>query len=54
MINENTRIGVVGLGLLGGSYIKGLKKAGYENLVGIDIDTEAVEYAKYSGWIKDG
>lgn len=54
MLNEKTKIGVVGLGLLGGSYVRGLKNAGYDNLIGIDIDEEAAEYAKYSGWIAEG
>lgn len=35
---------IVGLGLIGGSYAKGLKKAGYE-IYGVDIHHETIEYA---------
>jgi len=38
------RIGIVGLGLIGGSYAKSLKKYGYE-IYGIDINQESLDYA---------
>lgn len=37
-------IGIVGLGLIGGTYAKSLRKYPY-NLVGIDIDEETLKYA---------
>lgn len=37
-------IGIVGLGLIGGSYAKSLKKYGYK-IYGIDIDQETLDYA---------
>ena len=53
MISRGSKIGIVGLGLLGGSYAKGLYQAGYQ-VVGIDIDPEAIEFAKRMKWIVDG
>lgn len=37
-------IGIVGLGLIGGSYAKSLKKYGYK-IYGIDINQDTIEYA---------
>lgn len=54
MIASDTRIAIVGLGLLGGSYAKGFSNAGFENLVGIDIDDNATNLAKESHLIKEG
>ena len=45
MISKASKITVVGLGLLGGSYAKGLYNAGYK-VTGIDIDESAIEYGK--------
>ena len=43
-MNKNTKFLIVGLGLIGGSYAKGLKKAGYE-VGAIDVDLESINYA---------
>lgn len=53
MIDENTRFAVVGLGVLGGSYVQALSAKGY-HCIGIDIDSSSVEKAKESGWIEQG
>ena len=53
MITKETKITIVGLGLLGGSYAQGLSSAGY-TVYGIDIDPEAVSFAKEKGWIAGG
>lgn len=53
MISKAKKIAIVGLGLLGGSYAKGLARANYQ-LIGIDIDLEAVEFAKRLNWIVEG
>lgn len=37
-------IGIIGLGLIGGTYAKGLKNYPY-NVYGIDIDQEAIDYS---------
>ncbi|MBR5295571.1 MAG: prephenate dehydrogenase, partial [Clostridia bacterium] len=42
--NADTKILIVGLGLLGGSYAKALKKKGY-TVYAIDKESESVEYA---------
>ena len=53
MISKNTKITIIGLGLLGGSYAQGLSEAGCQ-VTGIDIDPEAIQYAKEQGWITEG
>ncbi len=44
---------IVGLGLIGGSYAKGLSKKGYE-VYGVDKNIKTIEYAKKQGFIIDG
>ncbi|MBQ6560086.1 MAG: prephenate dehydrogenase [Erysipelotrichaceae bacterium] len=50
---EETKIAIIGLGMLGGSYAQGLHKAGM-CVIGIDIDPEAIQYAKERRWIEEG
>lgn len=45
---------IVGLGVIGGSYAMALKKAGYKDVYGVDVDKETLEKAKTLGIIKDG
>jgi prephenate dehydrogenase len=45
---------IVGLGVVGGSYAMSLKEAGYENVFGIDTNTETLKKAKEQGIIKEG
>ncbi len=47
------KIAIIGLGMLGGSYAQGLYEAGMR-VTGIDIDPEAVSFAKERHWIVDG
>lgn len=54
MISRGAKITIVGLGLLGGSYAKGFYNAGYRNVYGIDIDPEAIAFAKKYNWICEG
>lgn len=57
MIDQNTKIAVIGLGVLGGSYVEALSQKGYA-CIGVDIDDSTLEYAKNKKWIvregKDG
>ncbi len=53
MIDKNTVFAVIGLGVLGGSYVQGLSRKGY-SCIGIDIDENALDYAKEKGWITKG
>lgn len=53
MINENTKITVIGLGVLGGSYAKGFANAGI-HVNAVDIDENSIREAKKNGWIKEG
>ena len=45
---------VVGLGVVGGSFLMALKEAGYKDVYGIDIDEDTLRKAKKQGLIKDG
>lgn len=51
--NANTNILIVGLGLLGGSYAKALKKKGY-HVSAITLDQESIDYALSEGIIDEG
>ena len=48
------KIVIVGLGVIGGSYAMALKKAGYEDVYGVDTNMETLEKAKRNGLIKEG
>ena len=48
------KIVIVGLGVIGGSYAMALKNAGYEDVYGIDTNTETLRKAKEMGIIKEG
>ena len=52
-INENTNILIVGLGIIGGSYAKGLTKKGLK-VHAIDTDRETIEYALANNIIYEG
>ena len=53
MISQETKIAVIGLGMLGGSYAQALHEAGMK-VTGVDIDPEAVQYARERHWIEEG
>lgn len=53
-MNHTTPILIVGLGLLGGSYARGLRKAGFIQVEAIDTDPQAVEFALEQGYITAG
>ncbi len=53
MISKDTTFVIVGLGLLGGSYAKGLKKAGYR-VYGIARRQETIDYALNHRLIDEG
>ena len=52
-IEEGSRILIVGLGLIGGSYADALSRQGYE-VGAVDPDPEALAFARRQGWIRDG
>ena len=54
MITKQSEIGIVGLGVLGGSYAQALSEAGYEHIIGIDVDESSVQWAKEKKWIAFG
>ena len=45
---------IVGLGVVGGSFAMALKKAGYNDVYGIDVNEETLRKAKELRLIKDG
>lgn len=48
------KIVVVGLGVIGGSFTMALKETGYNDVYGIDTNTETLEKAKKLSLIKEG
>ena len=50
---KNKKMTILGLGVLGGSYAKGLHKAGVA-VSAIDIDEDALQTALSNGWITEG
>lgn len=52
-LHKNTKILIIGLGLIGGSYAKSLSKNGYF-IGGLDTDKNAIDYALKNGIIKCG
>ena len=53
MTIKDKKIAIIGLGMLGGSYAQSFHDAGIK-VTGIDIDPEAISYAKEKGWIEKG
>ncbi|MGY0402289.1 prephenate dehydrogenase [Carnobacterium jeotgali] len=47
-------IAIVGLGVIGGSFAKGLQAAGYTNVYGIDVSESTLKIAVDQGMIKEG
>jgi prephenate dehydrogenase len=52
-MNKDETILIVGLGLMGGSYARGLTKAGF-NVIALDKNKESIDYALANGIIKEG
>jgi prephenate dehydrogenase len=50
---QDTIIGIVGLGLIGGSLAKALKNSGY-SVIGVDINAEVIAAALHAGAIDKG
>ena len=53
MIDKDTNILIIGLGLIGGSYAKGFTKAGYK-INAIDTNEDTIKYAIKNGIIEKG
>ena len=53
MIEPHPKFAVIGLGVLGGSYVQALSQKGYD-CIGIDVDEAALAYAKEKHWIQEG
>lgn len=48
----NQTVAIIGLGLIGGSYAKGLHNLGVRHIIAVDPDTAALEQAKRDGVIE--
>ena len=53
MIDTKTKFAIIGLGVLGGSYIQALSRRGYA-CIGVDVDEEAIQTALQKHWITQG
>ena len=53
MLEKSMKIGIVGLGLIGGSYAQALTDQGFE-VGAVDVREEAIRYASERGWIRHG
>ena len=53
-MNRESRFVIVGLGLLGGAYACGLRRAGYAHVAALDLKEEALAFAKEKGYIEEG
>lgn len=51
--DKNTKILIVGLGLIGGSYAEALSSGGYE-VGAIDCNADSIAFALENGWISSG
>lgn len=47
-------IGIIGLGLIGGSYAKGLRRLGAAKILAVDVDEKALQAALADGVIDEG
>ncbi len=50
----NQTIGIIGFGLIGGSYAKGLRRLGVQHILAVDIDEAALAQAQADGVIDEG
>ncbi len=53
MLNKETNILIVGLGLMGGSYAAALSQKGYR-VYALSLEQRPIDYALARGWIVDG
>lgn len=52
--NVEQTIGIIGLGLIGGSYAKGLRRLGVSKIIAVDIEETALKAALAEGVIDEG
>lgn len=50
----NQTIGIIGLGLIGGSYAKGLRKIGVKKIIAVDVNEATLKKALTDGVIDEG
>lgn len=53
MIKNKITVGIVGLGLIGGSFAKALAAAGYDRILALDTNVTTLHYACMTGVVSD-
>lgn len=51
--NTKQTVAIVGLGLIGGSYARGLRRIGVGHIIAIDPDEKALQQAKQEGMVDE-
>lgn len=51
--NTKQTVAIVGLGLIGGSYARGLRRIGVGHIIAIDPDEKALHQAKQEGMVDE-
>ena len=51
--NTKQTVAIVGLGLIGGSYARGLRRLGVDHIIAVDPDEKALQQAKQEGMVDD-
>lgn len=51
--NTNQTVAIVGLGLIGGSYARGLRRIGADHIIAVDPDEKALNQAKQEGMVDE-
>ena len=51
--NTNQTVAIVGLGLIGGSYARGLRRLGVDHIIAVDPDEKALQQDKQEGMVDD-
>ena len=49
--NTNETVAIIGLGLMGGSFARGLRRIGTKHIVAVDTDEKALQKAKQEGMV---
>lgn len=52
--NTNETVAIIGLGLIGGSFARGLRRIGTKHIMAIDPDEKSLQQAKQEGMVDEG
>ena len=51
--NTNETVAIIGLGLMGGSFARGLRRIGTKHIIAVDTDEKALQKAKQEGMVDE-